>query len=307
MELWHTWLSSIWVFLIALLLAAVAKGHRRVPLLAAAVVLAFTASIPLLPESKAEQPRQSATQIVYRFDNSRYLSLTGYACEGTIDFVDETKGIRTRVIHQFARVFLPDFVHSDIDSGYIIIPYEDASAFRVSKDYGRTFRTVRWIGTRPWAREITRITVAGRQAFIEIQDGRLFMTSNPADNDRWGMGVIDPVNVLPNKVHRDYPEWQNLPTEVPPVENYKGWTQMRCDPDLLGEPMETAGTRWNRFQQQVSDVLARTTGDLGCGVLWLSNAVSVPWHSLISSSFQSPNRRAIPRVSTEVLPCYALV
>ena len=33
---------------------------------------------------------------------------------------------------------------------------------------------------------------------------------------------------------------------------------MRCDPDLEGEPKQTAGTRWNAFQLAVLDGLGRT-------------------------------------------------
>ncbi|WP_078121809.1 T6SS immunity protein Tli3 family protein [Thiosocius teredinicola] len=258
METAEVWIVSIWTLLFSSIALLVSIRTQKKALAALGILLAVAAIVPILPAGQSSSRNKPATQVIYRFDDHRHLELTGYGCEGAIYYADEKHGVRTAYIDQFARVFLPDIVHADDDGDFVFLPYSDASGFLVSKDQGRTFNDARWIGTRPWAREITRITVAGRQAFIEVQDGRLFMTSNPADNDRWGMGVIDPVNVLPNKVHRDYPEWQNLPTEVPPVENYKGWTQMRCDPDLLGEPMETAGTRWNRFQQQVSDVLART-------------------------------------------------
>ncbi|WP_227816235.1 T6SS immunity protein Tli3 family protein [Nitrogeniibacter aestuarii] len=171
------------------------------------------------------------TQIVYRFDEHRYLTLTGHRCEGAINYVDEERDIDTPVIEQFARVFLPPITHADDDGDYIFIPYHEPSAFRVSKDHGKTFNDARWVGEAYGAESVKRIIVVNRQAFIEFKDGRLFMTSKPIGK-HWGMEVIDPVNVLPNKVHRDYPEFQNLPTEIPEVKNYKGWTEMHCNPDL---------------------------------------------------------------------------
>lgn len=174
---------------------------------------------------------QGPTQIVYRFDDHRYLTLTGHRCEGRIDYVDEKRGIDTPVIEQFARVFLPPITHADNDGDFIFIPYDDISAFRVSKDGGKTFQKARWIGSRYFGDEdVKQITVVHRQAFVELKDGRLFMTSKPFGKG-WGMGVIDVKNHLPTTIFKHRPEFQDLPTEVPEVKDYKGWTEMHCDPD----------------------------------------------------------------------------
>ncbi|WP_456299681.1 T6SS immunity protein Tli3 family protein [Nitrogeniibacter aestuarii] len=176
--------------------------------------------------------RDVPTQIVYRFDDHRYLTLTGHVCEGAIHYVDERKGLNTEVMHQFARVFLPDITHADNDGDYVFIPYSDVSGFRVSRDGGRTFATANWVGSREFGvDQIKKLTVVNQQAFIELKDGRLFMTSKPFGQG-WGLGVIDVENHLPTTVFKHRPEFQDLPTKVPEVKNYKGWTQMRCDPNL---------------------------------------------------------------------------
>ena len=171
------------------------------------------------------------TQIVYRFDDHRYLTLTGHRCEGAISYVDTKLGIRTQYIEQYGRVFLPPISHADDDGDYIFIPYSDASGIAVSKDHGKSFKSARWVGTRPYVEEIKKVVIVNRQAFIELKDGRLFMTSKPFGKG-WGMMVIDPVNHLPTTVFSERPEFQDLPTKIPEVKDYRGWTQMRCDPDL---------------------------------------------------------------------------
>lgn len=175
------------------------------------------------------------TQIVYRFDDHRYLTLTGHRCEGAVTYIDESRNIRTEVVSQYWRLFLGRYVHADGESGYIMVPYWDGSAFEVSRDFGKTFKTAHWIGMHPYGfpgkNNVVSITIVDKQAFVETRDHRLAMTSKPIGK-HWGMEVIDTVNVLPNKVHRDYPEFQNLPTEIPEVKNYEGWTEMHCNPDL---------------------------------------------------------------------------
>ncbi|HJV25935.1 MAG TPA: hypothetical protein VJ673_09610 [Aromatoleum sp.] len=173
------WWIPMWTLALAAALKGLARDRLKVPARWLAALLAIVGLIPLLPASRAEPPRKPATQIVYRFDDHRHLELEGYACEGAIDYVDIRRGIRTRVMHQFARVFLQKFRHADDDGNFIFIPYDDVSAFRVSIDNGATFESARWVGTRPYAEEIASLTVVNQQAFIETKDGHLFMTSKP--------------------------------------------------------------------------------------------------------------------------------
>lgn len=264
------WLIPLWVLGLALACWMLGQWMFKKPARLLAAGLAISALIPWLPSSHAEPPRKPSTQIVYRFDDHRYLELTGYGCEGAVSFVDTNRGIRTEVVSQFWRLFLGRYVHADNDSGYLVVPYEDGSAFEISKDFGKTFNTARWVGMHPFGfpgkDNVLSITVVGQQAFIKTRDQRLAMTSKPF-GDHWGMRVIDVKNHLPTTKYKHLPEFQNLPTTIPEVKDYKGWSQMRCDPDLEGEPKQTAGTRWNAFQLAVLDGLGRTVAR---PVTWLT-------------------------------------
>ncbi|TVT44433.1 MAG: hypothetical protein FHP94_20430 [Denitromonas halophila] len=262
------WLIPLWTLGLALACFMFGQWMRKKPARLLAAGLAISALIPWLPSSHAEPPRKPSTQVVYRFDDHRHLELVGYGCEGAINYVDEKRGIHTPMIDQFAQVFLPPITHADDDGDFIFIPLDDLSAFRASKDRGNTFKSARWVGSRPNVRDVKAITVVNQQAFIETKDGRVFMTSKPF-GEGWGMNVVDAINVLPETTLSDRPEFQNLPTTVPEVKNYPGWSQMRCDPDLEGEPKPTAGTRWNAFQQAVLDGLGRTVAR---PVTWLIEA-----------------------------------
>ncbi|QID16262.1 hypothetical protein G3580_00655 [Nitrogeniibacter mangrovi] len=261
----------MWTLVLAVACIALGRHLFRPPARLAAAALAILALIPWLPSSHAEPPRKPSTQIVYRFDDHRYLELVGYRCEGAINYVDEKRGIHTPMIDQFARVFLPPIMHADDDGDFIFIPYHEPSAFRVSKDHGKTFRDARWVGIIDFGSEnIKQITIVNRQAFIETKDGRVFMTSKPFGKG-WGMLVVDPVNHLPSTVFSERPEFQDLPTEVPEVKNYKGWTEMHCDPDLQGPPKATLGTHWNAFQADVLAFLGRT---VAWPAAWLVRALA---------------------------------
>lgn len=264
------WMVTLWTLLLAVVCISIARGWAKWPGRLLATALALTAMIPWLPSSHAEPPRKLATQIIYQFDDHRFLEMVGDGCEGGISYVDEKRKVRTTYIDQFARVFLPDITHADSDGDFIFLPYSDATAFAVSKDYGQSFQDARWVGDGVAANNIAKITVVRQQAFIETKDGRLFMTSKPFGKG-WGMLVVDPVNHLPNSRLKERPEFQDLPKEVPEVVDYKGWTQMRCDPDLEGPPKKTLGTWWNEFQQEVLAFLGNT---IAWPAAWLARALA---------------------------------
>lgn len=252
------WLTSVWTLMLAAACARLARGKLKRAAQLSAAVLALGGLVPILPSNHAQPPLKPSTQVIYRFDDYRHLEIVGYACEGAIYYVDTKRGIRNSYMDQFARLFLPRIVHADNDGDFIFIPYSDVSGFAVSKDHGKTFEEGWWVGTRYFGTEnISAITVVNQQAFIETKDGRLFMTSKPFGQG-WGQNVIDPVNELPTHVFDRLPEFQNLPKKVPEVKDYAGWTEMHCDPDLEGEPIETLGTRWNRLQADVLDLLGRS-------------------------------------------------
>lgn len=266
MTLSMPWLTLLWGSFLAVVFLLALRGRWRYLGRGLALTVMLLVSIPCMPAVSLEkQGYRPATQTVYRFDEHRYLTLTGYGCEGAMNYVDKKRGIDTPMIEQFARVFLPKIIHADNDGDYIFIPYYEPSAFRVSKDHGRTFQDARWVGPAYRAARIESITVVNRQAFVRFKDGRLFMTSKPI-GQYWGMGVVDPINELPNLVHSERPEYQGLPTEVPEVKNYQGWDEMRCDPDLQGEPIQSEVPLWNRVQQEITSLLGKT---IAYPVVWI--------------------------------------
>ncbi|WP_423778217.1 T6SS immunity protein Tli3 family protein [Enterobacter hormaechei] len=84
-------------------------------------------------------PGERATDagIVYRFDDHRYLELKGWGCEGELWYTDTLRGIHTRPVSQFYRIFTKKFVHPS--ERYIAIPTWDDPGTMISKDYGKTW------------------------------------------------------------------------------------------------------------------------------------------------------------------------
>ena len=226
------WMIVLWTIAIAGLIGWFTRNKKwKLPArigAGAASILVLVAATPI-----AGPPPQPPTQVIYRFDDHRYLELTGWRCEGGIYYIDTKRNIRGEITSQYTRVPLIPITHADDDGDFIFFPFEDMSSFIISKDYGKTFQSSRWIGSEPSVEEIKQVTVVNRQAFLEGKDGRLFMTSKPIAKG-WGYVMIDTVNELPNSVLRDRIEFQNLPKSVPPVKNYKGWTEMHCDPSRAG-------------------------------------------------------------------------
>ena len=90
----------------------------------------------LVADCQASEP---PTQVVYRFDDHRYLELKGWDCEGELWFTDTQKGIHSQIASQFYRIFTKKFVHPS--ERYIAIPWwgNITGGFSVSKDYGKTW------------------------------------------------------------------------------------------------------------------------------------------------------------------------
>ncbi len=70
-------------------------------------VLAAT-SVVLATGCQAKEP---PTQVVYRFDDHRYLELKGWDCEGELWYTDTKRGIHTEPVSQFYRLFTRKFIH----------------------------------------------------------------------------------------------------------------------------------------------------------------------------------------------------
>ena len=210
------------------------------------------------------QAKQPPTQVVYRFDDHRYLELKGWNCEGELWYTDTQRGIHSQPGLQFYRIFTKKYVHPS--ERYIAIPWwgDITGAFTVSKDYGQTWHVSNMSpgpnepdgSNAPEYEKDISFTVVNDQGFLQTTDS-LYMSSKPFDDPRvlpGGPGIYyqiegDDHHLLPGSAGWAWgnvymtkrglkdsimlfrAEWQDLPDSVPEVKNYKGWDHMRCDMD----------------------------------------------------------------------------
>ncbi|WP_313124498.1 hypothetical protein [Pseudescherichia sp.] len=207
--------------------------------------------------------KEPPTQVVYRFDDHRYLELKGWDCEGELWYTDRQRGIHTEPVSQFYRIFTKKYVHPS--ERYIAITTWDVSGFVVSKDYGKTWHDALFSPgenepdgmNAPSQEDVLSFTVVNDQGFLQTKH-RLYMSSKPFDDPRilpggpgihyeledgvkgdiipgtsgwrWGM-VYMTKQGLQGSIQSLQTNWQGLPDKVPEVKNYKGWDHMRCDMD----------------------------------------------------------------------------
>ncbi len=224
----------------------------------------LTALLLVAAGCKASEP---PTQIVYRFDDHRYLELKGWDCEGELWYTDTKRGIHTEPVSQYYRLFTRKFIHPS--ERYIAITGWGAGGFMVSKDYGQTWHSV---GIAPGHNEpngddgppyedVLSFTVVNDQGFLQTKH-RLYMSSRPFDDPRlaaggpgieytvddgtgqkvsgkveprspgwpWGM-VYMTKQGLEGSTEQLKTNWQNQPDKVPEVKGYTGWDHMRCNMD----------------------------------------------------------------------------
>jgi len=213
---------------------------------------------------KASEP---PTQVVYRFDDHRYLELKGWDCEGELWYTDTQPGIHSEPVSQFYRIYTKKFIHPS--ERYIAIPAWDSPGAMVSKDYGQTWYPSSFAprenepngDSSPPYDDIISFTVVNDQVFLQTKH-RLYMSSKPFDDPRLAAGgpgieyTVD--DGMGNEVHGNLeprfpgPAWgldyitkqglkedtaqfkanyQGLPDKVPEVKGYTGWDHMRCDMD----------------------------------------------------------------------------
>ncbi|MGQ3985325.1 T6SS immunity protein Tli3 family protein, partial [Enterobacter hormaechei] len=215
-------------------------------------VLAAT-SVVLATGCQAKEP---PTQIVYRFDDHRYLELKGWGCEGELWYTDTLRGIHTRPVSQFYRIFTKKFVHPS--ERYIAIPTWDDPGTMISKDYGKTWSPQFFSvgpnepdGTnQPSYEDIISFTVVNDQGFLQTKH-QLYMSSKPFEDPRilpggpgiaytvddgmgnkvsdtlgprfpgwaWGM-VYMTKQGLKHSTQQFKANWQDLPDSVPEVKGY---------------------------------------------------------------------------------------
>jgi len=89
------------------------------------------AAVVLVAECMAKEP---PTQVIYRFDDYRYLELKGWDCEGELWYTDIKRGIHTQPASQFYRIFTRKFIHPS--EKYIAITNWEVDGFLMAKHGG---------------------------------------------------------------------------------------------------------------------------------------------------------------------------
>ncbi len=217
-------------------------------------IAASLATLLIIASASASEP---PAQIIYRFDDHRYLELVGYYCQGALNYVDTKRGIKSEISSQFYRAFGEKYIHPS--ERYIVVPDWDSRGYAVSKDYGQTWQTAPISGNyTPNNRQAESLTVVNDRGYFLAKDGRLYVSSAPFDDPRvmpggagihynidgenhsitpqfpgrsWGMEFIKQKDI-PNLTIKYYSNWQDFPQKVPDVKNYQGWDHMKCNPDL---------------------------------------------------------------------------
>lgn len=131
------------------------------------------------------------TQVVYRFDDHRYLELTGFNCEGALWYTDTRLAIHSQVEEQFYRIFTKKYIHPS--EQYIAITMYEGAGFYISKDYGRTWDGARFTpgggakrygDSYPVQEKIDSFTVVNNQGFLLTKEGDLYISSKPFNDPR---------------------------------------------------------------------------------------------------------------------------
>ncbi|MDK2366866.1 hypothetical protein P2G82_22015 [Citrobacter braakii] len=139
------------------------------------------------------------SQIIYRYDDNRYLELKGFNCDGALWYHDNKRSIHKEIydgIFASFRIFTGEYIHPS--DKYIFIPEWEPGAYTISKDYGQTWEVASYISPfqgqernsegnmvdRPEGKEIKRVVVVNNQAFITTSQNHLYMSSYPFDDPR---------------------------------------------------------------------------------------------------------------------------
>lgn len=194
-------------------------------------------------DQSSAQKNTAPTQVVYRFDDHRYLELTGFNCQGSLWYTDTKQKIHSEVVDRFYQIFTQKYVHPS--EKYIAILGFEGDGFLISKDYGRTFENARYApgggvdpsgSRRPVREEYESFYVVNDQGFVLTKKGELYLSSKPF-GERWGedyasLRAIEDQRYGYKMTFSEAKNFQDLPHQIPEIKNYTGWDHMRCDPDL---------------------------------------------------------------------------
>lgn len=158
------------------------------------VVLLSGASLLCTCYAGNRQLQNPPTQVVYRFDDHRYLELTGWSCQGGLTYIDTQRKIHHQIydVSDGYRIFTKKYVHPS--KRYIVIPeFDDSNSFAVSKDYGYTWAGAsmspiggakRYGDAYPEYENIESFTIVNDQGFLLTKQGDLYISSKPFDDPR---------------------------------------------------------------------------------------------------------------------------
>ncbi|MFQ0993522.1 hypothetical protein ACGH6Q_00475 [Gilliamella sp. BG2] len=170
------------------------------------------------------------SQIVYRFDENRYILLTGYRCEGQAYFIDDKEQVYYLLDAHSWDLYTEPYRHPA--KNYLSIPLSDVSAIYTSIDGGRSFRSIRLgVGHYLGNHDSPQYDVVNDQAFILGKDGQLYASEAPFGTKGWYMlskkEQLEQEAILGRS--------QIIPESIPPIpSDYTGWDKMRCDYNAKG-------------------------------------------------------------------------
>jgi len=174
-------ISYLLLSLLLFLFAFVKRWHLFCWLSYSIFLLCFWAIIPLPGEDKVKYT--APTQVVFRFDDHRFIQLTGYGCQGRMYYIDEQKQIYYELARHSAEVLTEPFAHMPED--YIFVPLDDYSAIYFSQDGGHSFsnihiETYEGMGSyRPTYHTVENIVVINNQFFLKDNSRGIYRSPKP--------------------------------------------------------------------------------------------------------------------------------
>ncbi|HHE5972473.1 TPA: hypothetical protein ACPE2G_005002, partial [Citrobacter braakii] len=87
---------------------------------------------------------KSPSQIIYRFDDNRYLELIGYDCEVYVVYHDIKRNIHKSIYsNPIYMIFTGEYIHPS--EQYVLVPEWEPGAYKISKDYGQTWQVASYM------------------------------------------------------------------------------------------------------------------------------------------------------------------
>ncbi|EGE4658046.1 hypothetical protein SBON0708_001105 [Salmonella bongori serovar 48:i:- str. 94-0708] len=233
-------------------------------------VIAITLGIGLLTACHADsrKSRKPPVQVVYRFDDHRYLELEGFYCEGALWYNDTQKRIRAEVVERDTPIFrVSTFKYIHPSERYIAIPWRDLSGFLISRDYGQTWGGARFSpggGAKrygdwyPSREDIDSFTVVNDQGFLLTKQGDLYISSKPFDDPRLQPGGEGIDYVYDGEKHHLRPRNNGTNDNSYWGKNYTSWASLQGE-----RPWQTFAyeTNWQGIPNKVPEVKNYTGWD----------------------------------------------